>query len=398
MKVLHVMTAIDRGGAEGHLMELVTHQRAAGVEVVVAYLKGHGYYVPKMREIGVTVHFLDLKFYGHFAPVKAVRKLVKEGHFDLVHAHLPPAELYVRLALVGISEQQLPVLITKHNDCAFHEQPGERMLGRWVAKRAWKVVAISDAVRRFMIEPTLGLPEDQVETIVYGSNAKPYESAAPEAVTALRAQWKLPTEDSMIIGFAGRLVPQKDIKVLLRAFAHFSGSHPHRARLVMVGMGPLEAEMKQFANDLGLGDTVIWAGFREDVPVVMNAFDVFALTSKHEGFGLVLVEAMAAGKPVVATRAGAIPEVVVDGETGYLAQIGDSTALSAAFARLLDPALRKRLGEAGRQRATERFSLDRMFIETDALYERCLRHYPKTPKIFASQAHESSAAPSASIH
>jgi glycosyltransferase involved in cell wall biosynthesis len=379
-------------------MELVTHQRAAGFEVVVAYLKGKGYYVPKMREIGVAVHFLDLKFYGHLAPVKAIRNLVKEGHFDLVHAHLPPAELYVRLALLGIGAQQLPLLITKHNDCAFHEQPGERMLGKWVAKRAWKVVAISDAVRRFMIEPTLGLPEEQVETIVYGSNSKPYESAAPEAVAALRAQWKLPTENSMVIGFAGRLVPQKDIKVLLRAFGLFSAAHPRGARLVMLGMGPLEAELKQFAAELGLGDSVIWAGFREDVPVVMNAFDVFALTSKHEGFGLVLVEAMAAGKPVVATRAGAIPEVVVDGETGYLAEIGDSTAISESFARMLDPELRKRFGEAGRQRATERFSLDRMFAETDALYERCLRHYAKVPKTAATQIANPSAAPSASIH
>ncbi len=398
MKVLHVMTAIDRGGAEGHLMELVTHQRAAGVEVAVAYLKGQGYWAPKMRELGVAVHFLDLKFYGHLAPVKALRKLVKGEHFDLVHAHLPPAELYVRLALLGISEQQLPLLITKHNDCAFHEQPGEGLLGRWVAKRAWKVVAISDAVRRFMIAPTLGLPDAQVETIVYGSNSKPYQSVAPEPVAALREQWKLPPENSIVIGFAGRLVPQKDIKILLRAFALFSTAHARGARLVMVGMGPLEAEMKQFADDLGLGDTVIWAGFREDVPVVMNAFDVFALTSKHEGFGLVLVEAMAAGKPVVATRAGAIPEVVVDGETGYLAEIGDSTAISEAFTRLLDPKLRQRLGEAGRQRAMERFSLGRMFAETDALYERCFRHYAKTPKTFASQTHESSATPSASIH
>ena len=104
-----------------------------------------------------------------------------------------------------------------------------------------------------------------------------------------------------------------------------------------------------------------------------------AATSIHEGFGLVLVEAMAAGKPVVATRAGAIPEVVVDGETGYLTDAGDCLALRHAFEKLLDPAVRERLGAAGRQRVKEKFTLDRMFAETDALYASCLAHYGKKP-------------------
>lgn len=379
-------------------MELVKHQRAAGVEVVVAYLKGQGYWVPKMREVGATVHFLDLKYYGHLPPAKALRKLIQEGRFDLIHAHLPPAELYVRLALLGISARELPLLITKHNDCAFHEMPGEKLLGRWVARRAWKVIAISDAVRRFMVEPTLGLPEEQVETIVYGSDASAYASAPAEAVAALRQQWKPEKEEGIIIGFAGRLVPQKDIKTLLRAFAFFREWHQLKARLVLVGMGPLEAELKQFGADIGLEDDVVWAGFREDVPAVMHAFDVFVLTSKHEGFGLVLVEAMAAGKPVVATRAGAIPEVVADGETGYLTDIGDSAAICAAFEKLLDPALRQRLGEAGRRRTIERFSLDRMFAETDDLYARCFRHYAKNPSSAANDSPRPEPAPGATGH
>ena len=379
MKVLHVMTAIDRGGAENHLFELVAHQCGAGWDVTVAYLKGKGYWVAKMRELGATVHFLDLKYYGHFEPVKRLRKIIADEKFDLVHAHLPPAELYVRFALLGIDAARLPLLISKHNDCAFHEMPGERLLGRWVARRAWKVIAISDAVRRFMVGPTLGLPETQVETILYASDPRPYENVSADAVAALRQEWGA-KEETLVIGFMGRFVEQKAIKVLLRAYSFFRLWHPFVSKLVIVGHGPLEAEMKGFCTALGIDSDVVWPGFREDVPVVMKAFDIFALTSVHEGFGLVLVEAMAAGKPVVATRAGAIPEVVVEGETGYLADSGNSANICRAFEKLLEPAERARLGAAGRRRAKETFTLERMFAETDALYTRCLAHYGKSRK------------------
>jgi glycosyltransferase involved in cell wall biosynthesis len=371
MKVLHIMTAIDRGGAENHLMELVTHQCGAGFEVSVAYLKGQGYWAPRMRELGAAVHFLDLKFYGDLKPVMRLRRLIAEGGFDLLHAHLPPAELYVRLALLGMNGRRLPMLISKHNDCAFHELPGERLLGRWVARRAWRVVAISQAVHDFMVGPTLGLPPAQVETIYYGSDPRPYEDVPASAAAALRRQWGA-MDDTLVIGFMGRFVPQKDIPTLLRAYAQFARALPGRSKLVIVGQGPLEAELRRLAEELHIAGDVVWPGFREDVPAVMHAFDVFAITSVHEGFGLVLVEAMAAGKPVVATRAGAIPEVVVDGETGLLTDAGDCAALRLAFEKMLDPALRARCGAAGRTRARQRFTLDRMFAETDALYRRCV--------------------------
>jgi glycosyltransferase involved in cell wall biosynthesis len=397
MKVLHVMTAIDRGGAENHLMDLVTHQCGAGFDVTVAYLKGQGYWAPKMRELGAKIHFLDLRFYGDFKPVQRLRKLITEETFDLVHGHLPPAELYVRVALLGTSAARLPMVISKHNDCAFHDKlPFERLLGRWVARRAWKVVAISEAVRRYMVERTLGLPEEQVETIYYGSDPRPYKNVPADAVAALRKEWGIERPEDLAVGFMGRFVEQKDIRTLLLGYALFRESHPGISRLVIVGKGPLEPELRQYSKDLGLGDgDVIWAGFREDVPVVMSALDIFALTSVHEGFGLVLVEAMSACKPVVATRSGAIPEVVADGETGHLIDAGDAAALRHALAKLLDPTVRAKFGEAGRQRVREKFTLERMFAETDELYVRCLRHYGREA---ATKTRKPAAMPQPTLH
>ena len=173
-------------------------------------------------------------------------------------------------------------------------------------------------------------------------------------------------DDTFVIGFAGRLVEQKAIPKLLEAYALFYKTAPCDTRLVLAGRGALDAELRLCAARLGIVDHLVWAGFREDVPVMMRAFDAFALTSVHEGFGLVLVEAMAAERPVIATRSGAIPEVVLEGETGFLAN--DAQDFAHALSQLCDPKLRARFGAAGRLRVKECFALERMCAETAAAY------------------------------
>src|SRR4030095_7545407 len=117
--ILHVITGIDRGGAENHLFDLVRHQRASGMAVTVAYLRGNGYWAAPLRALGAEVQPLGLRFYGELKPLVRLGWLLRRTEFDLVHAHLPPAELYVRLALLGINRQTVPVLITKHNEERF---------------------------------------------------------------------------------------------------------------------------------------------------------------------------------------------------------------------------------------------------------------------------------------
>ena len=137
MKVLHVITGIDRGGAENHLLDLVRHQRASGMEVVVAYLRGKGYWAATFRELGADVHDLGLKFYGDLRPLAKLRRIIKGAEFDLIHAHLPPAELYSRLALLGLG---VPLIISKHNEERFYDGPAQKVVGRWVGKRARCVI------------------------------------------------------------------------------------------------------------------------------------------------------------------------------------------------------------------------------------------------------------------
>lgn len=370
MNVLHVITTINRGGAENHLVELVHGQLASGLGVAVAYLKGDGYWTAALQEAGAEVTGLGLRRYGELAPLWRLRRLLAGFAPDIVHAHMPPAELYVRLALLGSRGGRPPLVISKHNDEPFFRGPGQRCLGRWVARGGAHLIAISDAVNRYSYA-NLGAPAKKVTTVHYGIDPAPYAAVDGEAVTVLRAAWNVPA-DAWVIGTVARLVPQKALPVMLEGYAAYRATATRPSRLVLVGRGLLEAELKSLAARLGIGEEVVWAGFREDIPTVMRAFDCFALTSSYEGFGLVLLEAMAAARPVVATAVSAIPEVVADGETGLLCPAGDAAAVAAAFARIEDPALRATLGRAGALRAGERFTLERMVAKTVAIYQECI--------------------------
>ena len=370
VNVLHVITGVARGGAEGHLVELARGQVAGGANVTVAYLKGDcGYWTDVLKDAGVGVEALGLRWYGDPSPLLRLRTMIKRLGPDILHAHLPPAELYARLALVG--EDAAPrFVITRHNDEPFYRGAAHRSIARWVVKRADRVIAISEAVSRQTCA-YLGVPHSRVRTIHYGINSTLYDQIDRGEVDRLRRMWDVP-EGAILIGTVGRMAPQKAMHVMLRGFARYRRETSGDPRLVLVGAGPLERKLKRLAQKLGLGNGVIWAGFREDIPVVMQAFDVFALTSDYEGFGLVLLEAMAAGKPVVATRVSAIPEIVVEGETGLLCDAGDDHAVADAFFALEDEVFRKRLGSAGFSRAAQRFKVEAMVNATEALYREVL--------------------------
>lgn len=370
MKVLHVITSINRGGAENHLFDLVCGQRDAGHSVAVCALKGNDYWRRSLTERGVRVENLGLKRYGTVRPVFRLRRAIDGFKPDIVHAHMPPAELYTRLALL-LARQQPPLVISKHNDEPFYRGPGQGTLRAWVARRANAMIAISEAVNRYTRREIVSY-SGPVQTIHYGISVGSYRSARSEDISALRREWNVP-RDAWVVGTVARLVPQKSLHVLLDAYALYSRARTMPSRLVIVGSGPLEVDLKRQVVSLGIADSVVWAGFREDIPTVMNAFDAFVLTSKYEGFGLVLLEAMAAGRPIVSTAVSAIPEIVRDGQTGLLCPAGDAHAIAQAFGRLESPDLRAQFGAAGMKRAVDAFAVGRMIDQTTRLYETLLK-------------------------
>jgi glycosyltransferase involved in cell wall biosynthesis len=368
MRVLHVVTSLVRGGAETHVVQLARGQVDRGVDVSVAYLKDEAYWREALVEAGIDIIPLAMARYGDPRPIVRLRGAMRFIRPDVVHAHLPPAELYTRLAIATGGPARAFVL-TRHNDEGFYNGPGHRNLGAWVASKADAVIAVSDTVRE-QTHCYLLVPPARTCTIQHGIDLSPFARVTPAERNVLRREWGA-TNDTVVVGAVGRLVPQKALHVLLEGFARYLVLANQPSRLVVVGCGPLETELKARSHELGLADTVVWAGFRENIPAVMSSFDIFALSSNYEGFGIVLLEAMAAGKPVVATGVSAIPEVVEDGVNGLLVPPGDVDAFGSALLRFEDTALRGAFGMAGRRRA-DAFTLDRMVDLTLATYSEAL--------------------------
>ena len=368
MNILHVITTLDVGGAEMHLKSQVQGQSAAGHQVRVAYLKGAGSLTDDFLAAGAeSVHPVSPT-----APWKLWKHL-RWAH--IVHSHLLKADVFT--ALLATAAGRRPHLLSgKHND--------EQVLTRSAVSRVHGVVGrlpkvtvvLSDHVGRF-IEEHGRVPRARQERIYYGIDPSRFEAAAAdtEARSSSRAEFGWGSDEVVAICVA-RFAAQKAHDVLLKAFAKASETAP-QLRLLLVGDDPFgdgRQRAEALAEELQLGDRVHFAGIRRDVPALLAASDLFVMASLWEGLGLVFLEAMAAGLPVLSTHVSAIPEVVVDGETGVLVPPGEVAPMAEALVSLAgDPERRAALAAAGGARVRERFGLERMWAETLELYERVRR-------------------------
>jgi glycosyltransferase involved in cell wall biosynthesis len=381
VRILHVITTLDVGGAEMHLLAQVGGQVAAGHTVSVAYLKGEGRLRPDFLAAGA----LRVDALGS-GPATPARLIARMRGVELVHSHLLKADMLCALCapLAG-----RPLVASKHND--------EQVLRRGAVGRvhgvlgavARRTIVLSDHVGRFIAEHGR-VPLSRQTRIYYGLNPAPFQAAAadPKVRTALRAELGVADDEVLFICVA-RFAPQKAHDVLLKAFAA-ARANGARARLLLVGDDPFgdgRVRAERLAQQLRLGGAVTFAGIRRDVPQLLAASDVYVMPSLWEGLGLVFLEAMATGRPVLATTVSAIPEVVVPDVTGILVPPADPVALASAMERLAsDAGLRLRLAEAGRKRVLERFGLERMVAETLEVYRSVLGDRSAAPKTEARKA------------
>jgi len=361
--VLHLHKLRGVSGSEGHLLVLLPALRAAGVDARFLGFDVEGSdaqrFYDRLEEVDVP--YRRIRCGADVSPRMArdVIRAVRAEQPDLVHTHLVHADVY---GAIAARASGTPLVSTRHNDDRYLLGPF-RYVDRAFARPVRRLIAISDAVRRFL--ERAGHDPTKLVTIPYGLDELPAAGSDPTP-----AQAGIPPDAPLALA-VGRLIPQKDHATLLRAFALVHGALP-AARLAILGSGPLEAETRALSAELGIAGAVVVPG-RTDIRDWLERADVFVHTSRWEGFGIVLLEAMLAALPVVATRVSAVPEVVVDGETGLLVEPGDHAALAVHLESLLtDRDMAKALGEAGRQRALSEFSVDGMAERTLALYREVL--------------------------
>jgi glycosyltransferase involved in cell wall biosynthesis len=292
-----------------------------------------------------------------------IRKAVVAKSIDVVHAQQVLPALMGYLAAKTSLLRKVAVI---WHDRGIHTR-SYPIIGRLFNHLMDFVITNSESEARRL--NTYGLDPGKVKTIYNGIDLSQYSTE--ENQLSLRKELGL--KDGLpVVGIVARLSEEKGHRHLLRAVPYVLGENP-AVQFLMVGGGALEQELRQLAHALNIQGAITWAGIRSDVPRLLSTIDLLVLPSTHESFGNVLVEAGAMSKPVVASRVGGIPEIVVDGTTGILVPPKDVVALARAISYLLaNPEVASRMGVAGRIRVEERFALSRTAAEVEQVYQRVL--------------------------
>jgi glycosyltransferase involved in cell wall biosynthesis len=355
LRVLLLLPELGIGGAETHVMHLLERLDRSLFAVSLCCLK-RGAADWEERAERRAESFLVLGFRMRSLPFALFRLVrhIRRGRFDVLHCHLSLADAMGRVA--GTIARVPVIVTTEHGKHLWKSKPHlafERLLARVTDLRICVSRDIIDIRKR-----REGTPADK---LVYIPNGVDVAAAR----TALRDRAAVMTEfgwkpDDRLVLAVGRLVPAKSFENLVEAVSLLRGRYPG-VRCLIVGEGRSEDEIRAAIERFAAGDLVTLAGARTDVPDLLSAADVFALTSIREGLPVSLLEAMAAERAIVGTSVGGVPDAIADGANGLLVPPGDPAAAAAAIARLLDdPALGRALGRAAARTVEERFDIDGM--------------------------------------
>jgi glycosyltransferase involved in cell wall biosynthesis len=362
LRVLQVIPTLDRSGAEKQMALLARGLPRDRFAVEVAALTRLGPLAGELDAAGVPVTLFSKRFKADLGALIRLGRWMKGRRFDVVHTWIFAANVYGRIAAHLV---KVPVVVTSEMAVDRWKRRAHLRLDRWLARWTDRVVGNSDAVVEFY--RAAGIPEAKLSRIYSGIGPEPEPAGAPAATR--RALGIAP--DAPVFLFVGRLAEQKRVSDLLDAADLLQHVMPEAATLI-AGDGPLRGPLEARARAFTLLESgrARFLGHREDVPALLAASDVLVLPSAYEGLPNVVLEAMKAGKPVVATAAPGTTEAVVDGATGVLVPVGDAKGLCRAMRDLgRDPTRRAALGEAGRTLVAERFGIGAMIEAYAALYE-----------------------------
>lgn len=365
IRVMHLLYYLSIGGLEQVVLNLTRQLDRNRYEPSVACLRESGTLKAEFEKQNIPVfEFNSGEGLAFDLPFKLAR-LIKTQRVDIVHTHDLGPYLY---GTVAAKLARVPVVIhTEHSYLTQNTQLlklSERVLS-WFTN---KIISDSDAVTRFLVDEEQINPR-KITTILNGVDTDRFSKNGYN--NKLKKSLGLP-DDSKVIGTVGRLVEVKDQHSLITAFAAVR-KKVESCHLIIVGDGPLKENLKQLASQLGVDDYVHFPGKRRDIPQILDAMDIFVLSSLSEGLSLSLLEAMAASKPVIATAVGGNIEIINSDEVGVLVPARNPIALAEKLIRLLSKqSAAYEMGKKARQRVIEKFSLSAMTRAYQDVYEEFL--------------------------
>lgn len=368
MRVVHIVKVVGVAGAERHLFTLLGGLRDNGIDahiiLLVEYNKPMSPYIRDLTKRGVSVEAMIIRHHADITLLYRLWRSLRQLAPDIVHTHLIHADLYGTLAarLAGVPT----VISSRHNDDAFRYRKPVKMVNNLLWRMMNAGIAISDAIARFSIAVEGAKPE-QMHRIHYGMDTSIPPLDRAKITQDLHTRLNLHPQ-TILVGMVCRLIEQKGVRYGLEAFIEVANAFPS-AHLLVIGDGLLRRELEARTQAAGMSDRVHFMGWQPDAPQFMAALDILLAPSLWEGFGLVLLEAMAQQTAIIASSVSAIPEVVSDRETGILVPPRNVEALKTALSELLeDEAMRQHMGKMGRARLESTFNAARMVKETIALY------------------------------
>jgi glycosyltransferase involved in cell wall biosynthesis len=381
VKIVRIIARLNVGGPAIHVVLLSARLRGKGYETIL--VKGteagsEGDMLDFARELDVHPVVVpqlgrEIRWWDDVVTFWKLLALIRRERPDIVHTHTAKAGLLGRVAasLAGV-----PLVVHTFHGHVFHGyfSPARTNLfvaiERWLARRTHRLIAVSGRVREEVLARGVGRPE-RFHVVPVGLDLQRFADCDPQR-GELRAELGLPA-GAPLVGIVARLVPIKRHEVFLTAAAAVAGRVP-ACRFLVVGDGERRKPLEQIARELGIGNRVLFLGWRRDLDRIYADLDVAVLTSANEGSPVSLIEAMASGVPVVGPRVGGVPDVIDDGATGFVVSPGAAGPVAAAVLRLLDDVeLRRKMGAAARERALRLYGAERLVADIDALYREAAR-------------------------
>jgi glycosyltransferase involved in cell wall biosynthesis len=384
VRVLRVIARLNMGGPALHVAYLAAGLAERGYETTLvagSLAPGEDSMAFVAERLGVPVVRIE-ELHREISPVRdaiavlRLARLIRRERPQILHTHTAKAGALGRLAALLAGDARPPIVLHTFHGHVLHgyfdpiRTAAFRQLERWLARMSTALVAVSPQVRDDLV--ALGVaPPERFTVIRLGIELEERVSADAKQRAETRRLVGIPPE-RFAVGWIGRMTGVKRIEDVLLAFRRLRESGVD-ACLCLVGDGPDRRGLERRAHELGVMRHTLFLGYQEDVAPYYAAFDALVLPSLNEGTPVSAIEALAAGRPVVATRVGGIPDVVQEGQDGFLVDPGAIDDLAERLARLAaDPGLRERMGAAGRNRVLPRYAVDRLVDDVDLLYRSLL--------------------------
>jgi len=373
-RILQIVDGYRMGGAENKLMELIASLDKKKYEILLANIGPVGPLKCQFEKLGIKIYDFPRKWRFDPIPLLQLYKLIRYHKIEIVQTTLFWADFIGTLAAKAAGS---PLILSwetvshegdpYHNN--FQRQDGYRLL----AKLNHMIVAVSNEVKTSLIRRR-GVDPDKIRVIHYGVDLKAFHPNGKEIRTALRSQFNIES-NVFLIGIVARLESWKGHKYFIEAFSDIAPRLPN-VKTILIGDGSLRPELERLSEEKNLQDCLYFLGIRDDIPALLNCIDLLVLPSlPGEGFPNVLLEAMACGKPVIATKVGGVPELVRNGYNGYIVKAGDVDELKSALLKAVgDDAQIRQMAKNALQTVQKDFSLEKQIKGFEEIYDSYIKH------------------------